>query len=29
MRKYGDNKPLWVDEIGWNGVKPPMPNEVR
>lgn len=24
MRKYGDNKPLWVTEIGWNGVEPSM-----
>ena len=29
MRKYGDNKPLWVDEIGWNGVEPSMLEYLR
>jgi len=24
MRKYGDNKPLWVTEMGFNGVEPSM-----
>ena len=24
MRQYGDNKPCWVTEIGWNGVEPSM-----
>ena len=29
MRKYGDQKPLWVDEIGWNGVEPSMLDYLR
>ena len=29
MRKYGDQKPLWVDEIGWNGVEPSMLEYLR
>ena len=29
MRKYGDDKPLWVDEIGWNGVEPSMLEYLR
>ncbi len=24
MKKYGDNKPIWVTEMGWNGVEPAM-----
>jgi hypothetical protein len=24
MRKHGDQKPIWVDEMGWNGVEPSM-----
>lgn len=24
MQKYGDNKPCWVTEIGWNGMEPSM-----
>jgi hypothetical protein len=29
MHKYGDDKPLWVDEIGWNGVEPSMLGYLR
>lgn len=29
MRKYDDHKPLWVDEIGWNGVEPSMLEYLR
>ena len=29
MVKYGDRKPLWVDEIGWNGVEPSMLEYLR
>ncbi|MBN2293784.1 MAG: hypothetical protein JXM70_15255, partial [Pirellulales bacterium] len=29
MRKYGDDKPVWVDEIGWNGVEPSMLSYLR
>jgi hypothetical protein len=29
MRKHGDRKPLWVDEIGWNGVEPSMLEYLR
>ena len=29
MREYGDCKPLWVDEIGWNGVEPSMLEYLR
>ncbi len=29
MRKYGDRKPLWVDEVGWNGVEPSMLDYLR
>ena len=24
MEKHGDNKPLWITEIGWSGVEPSM-----
>jgi len=29
MRKYGDDKPIWVDETGWNGVEPSMLDYLR
>jgi len=29
MTKYGDRKPLWVTEIGWNGVEPSMLEYLR
>ena len=29
MCKYGDSKPLWIDEIGWNGVEPSMLEYLR
>ena len=29
MKKYGDHKPLWVDEIGWNGVESSMLEYLR
>lgn len=29
MRQYGDQKPIWVDEIGWNGIEPSMLEYVR
>ncbi len=29
MRKYGDDKPLWITEIGWNGVEPSMLEYLR
>jgi hypothetical protein len=29
MLKYGDRKPVWVDEIGWNGVEPSMLEYLR
>ncbi len=29
MKKYGDEKPLWVTEMGWNGVEPSMLGYLR
>ncbi|MBN1344204.1 MAG: hypothetical protein JXQ73_16075 [Phycisphaerae bacterium] len=29
MRKHGDDKPLWVTEMGWNGVEPSMLGYLR
>ena len=29
MTKYGDEKPLWVTEMGWNGVEPSMLEYLR
>jgi hypothetical protein len=29
MLKYEDRKPVWVDEIGWNGVEPSMLEYLR
>lgn len=29
MKKHGDEKPLWVTEIGWNGVEPSMLDYLR
>ena len=29
MKKYGDDKPIWVTEIGWNGVEPSMLEHLR
>jgi len=29
MKKYGDDKPIWVTEVGWNGVEPSMLQYLR
>ena len=29
MKKYGDDKPIWVSEIGWSGVAPSMLEYLR
>jgi hypothetical protein len=29
MKKYGDTKPLWVTEMGWNGLEPSMLEYMR
>ena len=29
MTRYGDSKPLWVTEMGWNGVEPSMLEYLR